>query len=136
MGTNYYHKIDGIETSEAKHIGKSSGGWCFALHVYPEEGISNLEDWRKALGYGGIGTIYDEYGSPITFNELMNIITNRSWHTLIDDNPKVDSYYNGVNDFLKRNHAVRGPNNLLRCEIGEYCIGHEGTCDYIIGEFS
>jgi len=52
MGTNYYLypaspcKACG-RSYEAKHIGKSSAGWCFLLHVIPEEGINDLEDWKK-----------------------------------------------------------------------------------------
>ena len=42
MGTNYYFE-DSSEVceccgrgAESLHIGKSSGGWCFSLHVMPE----------------------------------------------------------------------------------------------------
>jgi hypothetical protein len=38
---------------------------------------------------------------------------------------------------LESNHAERGPNNLLRHQIGEGCIGHgAGTWDLIEGGFS
>ena len=36
MGTNYY--------LNDRHIGKSSAGWYFALHIYPEENINSLDE--------------------------------------------------------------------------------------------
>ena len=50
MGTNYYlYQKPDCECCgrpfEPLHIGKSSAGWCFALHIMPEDGISTLLDW-------------------------------------------------------------------------------------------
>jgi len=60
MGTNYYlqKKSGTCQTcghcsEDPKHIGKSSGGWCFSLHVYPEENITTV-------------TIVNEYGETIS----------------------------------------------------------------------
>ncbi len=52
MGTNYYlHEKPDCECCgrpfEALHIGKSSSGWCFSLHVMPEDMINTLDDWRS-----------------------------------------------------------------------------------------
>ena len=94
----------------AKHIGKSSAGWCFALHVIPEEGIHGLEDWEARWDL--LGTlILDEYGEITSPSTMRAIITDRS---------------------------IPGPNNLLRAKIKQtQCIGHgEGTWDLIIGDFS
>ena len=59
MGTNYY-LYEGSEACptckrpfEPLHIGKSSAGWCFSLHVIPEEGINTLDDWRTRWGTPG-----------------------------------------------------------------------------------
>jgi hypothetical protein len=40
MGTNYY--LVNKETDERLHIGKSSGGWCFALRVHHDRHIDSL----------------------------------------------------------------------------------------------
>jgi hypothetical protein len=56
MGTNYYSVRRGVEeldsdafwalrdedSDDCLHIGKSSLGWCFSLHVIPERGINTL----------------------------------------------------------------------------------------------
>ena len=112
MGTNFYLESKPCEccgrADEPLHIGKSSAGWAFALHVYPEKGINNLYDWRKILKETN-GKIVNEYGDEKTYDEMIDDITNRSHprglqHSLVD---------------------------------GRHCIGNgEGTYDYIIGEFS
>ena len=113
MGTNYYwHEKPPCECCgrpfESVHIGKSSGGWCFALHVYPKDNIKTLGDWIELWKTPG-STIWNEYNEKITVDELMKIITERSWR----------------GEFPSR-HDVDG------C----YCIGHgEGTYDYLIGYF-
>lgn len=119
MGTNFYLEEDGT------HIGKSSGGWCFSLHIYPENGINSLEDWKKEWAGKQIS---DEYGRLLSEEEMLGIITNRNWNSCKE---KSDA-------FLRQNHAVRGPNNLLRSEVdGIHCVGHgDGTWDYCIGDFS
>ena len=72
-------------------------------------GINNLEDWIEKFKVFESG-IKDEYGSYITMEEMVKIITER-----------------------KHNEK-----ELNRCEIdGIHCIGHgEGTWDYMLGEFS
>ena len=47
MGTNYYlHKKPPCEACGHEpaplHIGKSSGGWCFSLHVIPEIALTGV----------------------------------------------------------------------------------------------
>lgn len=81
MGTNYY--VDPLppceccgRSYESKHIGKSSFGWCFALCVYPDEGINSLQDWR---GYLLGKVIRDEYGDLVSLDDFMNIVTERSF---------------------------------------------------------
>ncbi len=115
MGTNYYlysrslcsHCLQS-KTIE-KHIGKCSGGWCFYLHIYPEEGICNLDDWRTLWNQTS-AYVKDEYGCIVPLKSLEEVITDRTWG---DDFPQ-------------------------RMEIdGIHCIGHgPGTWDYIVGEFT
>lgn len=132
MGTNYYlyPKLPCPHCSREYpelHIGKSSGGWCFSLHVIPEERINDLPDWEKRLSAPD-AIIKNEYGDVVTTKEMMKIITGRRWTRNAHSN----------NEWLEKNHAERGPNNLFRSRIdGRHCIGHgAGTWDLITGEFS
>lgn len=121
---------------ERKHIGRSVGGWCFDLHVYPQEGIHDLEDWKK-LWQGNL--ISDEYGEIVLEEEMLRIITQRTW-----DKQKNKPYgYKSWEEFYKINKECEpGPNGLSRYKInntdwGLRCISHgEGTWDCIDGVFS
>ena len=140
MGTNYYSLKRGVDyeseecfwnirgTEDCIHIGKSSAGWCFSLHIDPELGINTIEDWiRMFIEPDRI--IIDEYRETVPFDRMMGIITARG-----RANPN-----NWDADTMARNHAESGPNNLVRHRIerGYGCVGHgEGTWDLIMGEFS
>lgn len=123
MGTNFYlHRPSQTRCStcghdpfdSSLHIGKSSYGWCFALHVIPEENINCLEDWKRELSKEGC-EIYNEYEEKLSMEELLKIITNRG-----------DGLY------------TQKGNIPIRHQIdGTHCVAHgEGTYDYIKGEFS
>ena len=147
MGTNYYlydktkpqHKCENCgHTNGEKHIGKSSMGWHFALHVIPEENIRTLGDWRT-LFYDDRYIIKDEYDEEITPNYMLEIIENRKRNK--PPFPYTD--FNGVTytsleDYADRNNLEIGYGNLFRHKLGEgYCVGNgEGTYDYILGSFS
>lgn len=133
MGTNYYLHAPacprcGHEEEPPIHLGKSSGGWCFGLHVSPEDGISCWEDIRQLIEdkLCDYWQIKNEYGDEISLVDFIKTVTERK-----GDRPWERSA-------LLINHAIQGPNNLARSVIdGWHCIGHgEGTYDYIIGEFS
>lgn len=133
MGTNYYlHSPKcfhcGKEEEPPIHLGKSSGGWCFSLHVMPEEGICNWQDVQALIEdkLCKEWCIKNEYGDQISLVDFMKVVTERSWR-----------HPWGHNSWLV-NNAVQGPNNLARHVIDHWhCIGHgEGTYDYITGEFS
>jgi hypothetical protein len=112
MGTNYYlyQKPDCKccgRPFEPLHIGKNSGGWRFALHVMPEDGINTLDDWRVLWSAPG-AFIRDEYGEKVSIADMERLITKREWRG--------------------------GP---VKHHDDQYCVGHgEGTWDYITGEFS
>lgn len=114
MGTNYYlHQKPDCECCgrpfEPLHIGKSSGGWCFSLHVMPEDCITTLDDWRNLWAAPG-SFIRNEYGENVSIADMELIITVRLWR----------------GEFPSR-HPIDGRN----------CLGHgEGPWDYIQGEFS
>ena len=128
MGTNYYHEVVKCEhcgASERYHLGKSSGGWCFSLHVDPENGIHDLPDILTRFDNKG-GRIVNEYGDVVSVTQFLEVVSERSWQ----DSPFPDGW-------LEANHAVLGPRNIARHKIEGACIGHgSGTWDYIVGEFS
>ena len=113
MGTNYYlhknpcDKCGRGDDEDRLHIGKSSAGWCFSLHVIPASGINTLDDWKREFE---AGEIRDEYGERFDATSLLVIITDRDWP---------------------------GNKNPKRHPIDNFCIGHgPGTYDYMVGEFS
>ena len=141
MGTNYYWISDPCVTCqhsrERLHIGKSSWGWCFGLHVIPELGANSYEAWKKK--WRSDGKIVNEYGESVTTTEMEAIITEREHDVLRKKEWMLMGYLNEA-DFHRNNHSERGPKGLLRHAIsqdGRHCIGHgAGTWDYIVGEFS
>lgn len=138
MGTNYYIKLDICPAcnmpKEELHIGKSSAGWCFALHIIPEREINDLDDWFPIFKKG---IIQNEYGKNISIDDMISIITEREWPDKDWNNREWRSYESEEN-FHEMNHSQRGPNGLLRARLeSEWCIKHgKGTWDCIIGEFS
>ena len=131
MGTNYYLMTGHCEScgrADDKHIGKSSGGWCFSLHVYPDEQINTLDDWRRLWV---TAPIRNEYGERVPVEEMERIVTERKpWPTASGQDQPAQWY--------RDNHAAPGPNGFARHAIEPgHCVGHgEGTWDYIVGEFS
>lgn len=132
MGTNYYceHKNFNL------HLGKSSAGWVFALHVYPERGIFDLYDWEPLMNDS---VIVDEYERIMTPDQMIRIITQRGASMPLEERLLSSSYKNiTLEQFLEINHAEPGPENLLRSKIdGVHCVGHgSGTWDLHVGDFS
>jgi hypothetical protein len=125
MGTNYDWVADGNDID--LHIGKSSGGWVFALHVYPggdePELPRNLEEWIGIwTRHEHIGHIQDEDGGLVSTAKMLKIICNRSFQGRHAGPSLIEL----------------GPNNLRRWPVdGIYTIGHgAGTWDLHVGEFS
>jgi hypothetical protein len=139
MGTNFYLYKDVCDHcgrgDKPKHIGKSSGGWVFALHVYPEEGIRDLNDWAP-LFQDPKHTIKDEYGKKLTAGEMRAEIILRRW--TFDISVKVPYGYDSWEHFHKSNLSEPGPSGLVRAKIdGHRVISHgDGTWDCMVGEFS
>jgi hypothetical protein len=147
MGTNYYavmaeHETDcphcnrpGYLAVSRWHIGKSSYGWCFSLHVgsgSEPEIPKNLEEWQEA--WKDALRIEDEYGRVLMIEEMEKIITQR--HGVQSPEAKYPDT-TGLASWYKSNYAEPGPNNLARHSLGHGCVGHgEGTWDLITGEFS
>lgn len=133
MGTNYYflpasagpcEHCGRSDSDEELHIGKSSAGWCFSLHIIPEKGINDLADWVELFP---TGKIRDEYGQAVTAEDMVKEITARSGRGPALRDP----------GFHYNNHSEEGPYGLLRHRIGPHCTKHgAGTWDCMPVEFS
>ena len=138
MSTNYEAKIALTEKANGPtltlHIGKSSAGWCFSLHVHPEHGINTLADWQKVWRQPN-ATIVNEYGRAIAADEMLDEVIARSWKGTRQN----DDEWVRVNfDWLHVNYAAPGPNGLAR---HTYCASlppdpERDTYDLCTGDFS
>lgn len=133
MGTNYYlHRPD----EDPLHIGKSSVGWCFSLHVIPEKGINDLQDWVDLWQAPG-ARIEDEYGRDVPPDKMFWKIAGRSRASDWAETEVWPNLHQSEEAFHSANHSERGPNGLLRSQIGRYCVSHgAGSWDCFVGEFS
>jgi len=135
MGTNYYaftgekvnvrcdcgftHQMD-----ERLHIGKNSYGWMFSLHAIPQRGLFELDDWKEILKSSAIS---DEYGTEISYDEMIGIImkSSRRGELLLGqiEDLKRDIPYGCAfdNESCLLYHGTKG-------RFGNYCI--------VEGEFS
>lgn len=168
MGTNFYlHKplqnacehCGRHDPKEEIHLGKSSAGWCFSLHVYPsgDKGVppistwDEMKDWLEGQLSAG-AAIRSQYNEDYSLDDLEKVVTKRSclknWDTdwwapkpfgtTSDGEPFVLPGYTSEKHFHHSNQSKRGPNGLLRHQVDEWhCIGNgPGTYDYIVGAFS
>jgi len=123
MGTNYYlHQKTKSRCptcghdpeDEPLHIGKSSFGWRFSLHVIPEKNIKDLYDWKREWSKEDV-YIQNEYKEVISPEKMLSIITERG-----------DGLY-----------CHKGNDLAYHTVDGRHCIGWgDGPYDYIVGEFS
>src|SRR5687768_5156700 len=103
MGTNYYlfepsitplpaHNEDGeFKPDRLLHIGKSSHGWCFGLHVIPELGINDLDDWMKLFNKQE-AVLFTEYGHLVApAGAVTGVITARLAYESVDRVPPTDA---------------------------------------------
>jgi hypothetical protein len=141
MGTNFYLKTSVCSScgrgDKDLHIGKSSFGWAFSLHVDPENGIKDLPDWERLFSNPS-NVIIDEYRRAISVTEMLDTITNRKGNVL-KDGPAPG--YKSKEEMLERNFAVLDEKHgLLRSDKDRpesRCIGHgSGPWDLVTGEFS
>jgi hypothetical protein len=87
MGINIYFVEEYKEEIELEsqwiHIGKSSAGWYFSLHIYPLgirdddiNVINNWDDWKAFINSSN-GKIYTEDHYEITFEQLRSKVEDR-----------------------------------------------------------
>lgn len=116
MGTNYYWHRNPCTScghpEEVAHIGKSSGGWAFALHVnftlQSGRAVNDLHDWKHLFQAPG-SRIVDEYDRIVSAKEMVLIITDRKAEPITT--PPVG--YSSIESFCLCNVAVIGQQNLL-----------------------
>jgi len=100
----------------------------FSLHVYPEDDIKTLDDWKSRFH---AGPIEDEYGVVVSVAEMLRIIEDRGRDEILHSARLLSQ------KVLDENHAVLGPRSLFRHKLSDFCVGYgEGTWDYLVGEFS
>lgn len=131
-----------IRIGKDYHIGKSSVGWAFSLHVtlrednpggYFPTNLADYSDWFSSWGFRlGCWSIRSEYRDKVSPARMMEIILLRRGRSS-SDRPA-----HWTPEYLEANFAVPGPYGLLRHKIDNYhCIGHGmGTFDYLVGDFS
>lgn len=130
MSTNYYwheksNPCDKCGHDEAKilHIGKSSIGWVFMLHVDSEEGLHTIQDWFDRWKEFG-SRILSEYGTLTSIEKMTNIILDRE---------NISSQWGKMK--MLANHAEYGPNGLYRGTRNTIPKGN-ASYDLVEGEFS
>lgn len=151
MSTSYYLHLNTCKQCKiplgSLHIGTSSEGWYFSLHVenikmYPEQLagtvrandnghiIQSLDDW-KTLFADNNNTIVDEYGRDVSVDDMLKIICERS----APDRPsdwEVGRKLSGECEI--------GVNNLLRQKTNWFrCMSHAPNnlpYSHMVGSFS
>ena len=134
MGTNYYLQKDKCQhcgrSDEPLHIGKSSYGWHFSLHIIPEHNINTLDDWIMKWSEPNT-SIVDEYGEIVKPSDMLDTIINRS---MPDRNFEEAPYgYDSWDDFHRQNHSEFGLNGLVAHRYD--AVRTDGTYDLIKHEF-
>ena len=135
VGTNYYWIKPGKKClscgtllgEERLHIGKSSAGWVFALHVYPTKNILDLPDWWR-LWQQDVTEIRDEYGKLVSRADMLSCVLARMGSDGSGNRENDDRWYH-------LNRVERGPFGLARARIdGIHCVGHgSGTYSLNVG---
>jgi hypothetical protein len=133
VGTNYYAILEQPcpqcgRGGDRLHIGKSSAGWCFAVHVELDDPDfpHSWEKWWSRLK-DGAAVIQDEYGRIVAPEKLRSYVEDRHF-----------SGTGWTDRDLRDNGATRGPNGLARHILdGSRCVAHgAGTWDCLQGDFS
>lgn len=108
------------------HVGKSSGGWAFNLHVLPDLGITDLEDWAELLKYG---VLKDEYGARKDPENFIESIKQRCWHRApsLFGGWSIEPVQQAVNNLVMPCTGDRygfvyaaDPTKTYFCSLGEY----------------
>lgn len=138
MGTNYYVKSgtkyihNGWVTDEILHIGKSSHGWYFSLHVIPWAGLNSFEDWKEFLKGK---TIHDEYGRKVSYTRMIKTILRDCKDGCWGKNT---SFTGNIGDVAEDHGCYKirvGKYGLWYVEDGEREVVGDGCYTLVEGEF-
>jgi hypothetical protein len=130
----WYHR-EGYTPAQQEqiHLGKSSYGWVFALHVYPNAGVRSWDDVQtlcRVLTENG-WVLVDEYGDNLSVEDFIAVVTDRD---PIEPSDERTPYSRAVAD----DSLYDGVVGLWRSRPdGQYCLGNgTGTWDFHFGSFS
>ena len=138
MGMNYYcetGRMFEVECDcgfrhmmpETLHIGKSSWGWTFSLHVIPEKGLECWRDWEEVLK--DARRIYNEEGENVSLEELRETVLHRARELNDEEKARMEEIAERDGYFLdRRSWLFGGEDSRKQGEDGDYSI--------ITGEFS
>lgn len=138
MSTNYYcetGRMLEVECDcgfkhmmpETLHIGKSSCGWTFLLHVIPEKGLECWKDWEEVLV--GSRRIFNEYGDDVTLEEMRETVLHRARELNDEEKARMEEIAERDGYFLDRRSWLFGG------EFGRK-QGEDGDYSMVTGEFS
>ena len=118
--TKYYLRKLNETTCTVKevYVGESIPGWTFALAMYDEDDIYDLEDWILVITRD-YWRIFTDKNQELTLEQLLKVIIDRR-----SDQPNSPS-----------TNAVPGPNGLLRRPETPYSVGvthGSGTWDMVL----
>lgn len=126
-----YYMIDSMTDKFRYHIGKSSFGWTFSLHIKPPF-INGIKEIERFLSLQSVH-VEDQNKNILTKDEMLSIIYNRIGE---------DKWWNEITqEWLDQRDAIKDPRNLVRFKVGDIdvhvkCIGYEdGPWDLIVGDF-
>lgn len=110
------------------NIGKSSSGWKFCLHIYPNHNINSFKDWYDILKNDEY-IIVDEYNRVINLNEMINIITKKPRVYKKEDTGKIIDNQYIVSEVGLLQHSYQGF-IVVENETYDYLICDQGLYDY------
>lgn len=110
------------------NIGKSSSGWKFCLHIYPNHNINSFKDWHDILKNDEY-IIVDEYNNVISLNEMINIITKKPGVYKKEDAGKIIDNQYIVSEVGLLQHSYKGF-IVVENETYDYLICDYGLFDY------
>jgi hypothetical protein len=123
MGMNYYF----VEGEKRLHIGKSSSGWYFLMHIYPH--IPNWDAWQNYIIQHRKGRIVCESGNECSLDQLTEQVEERKG----DD---ADILTLTLMDQMEKEQIEMDPQtHLFRTHSNIYTQKREGTWEYVNYDF-
>lgn len=120
LAKDYYEEI---------HVGKSSAGWVFLLHIHPDKNIYSLEDYCN-IWYDPNIALYNEYDELISPKQLEHTICDRA----LEDDRLTQAE---IKQFCKENQCRYDASyGLFRYDLDEFTIPTSKSYDITTKDFS